>query len=181
MIKCAPKLPWFVGAPCRFYLPLLTFSFLHYACHSGTRKCYKQMAWGMCINRSCLQSKNWQRDGETEKTKHHSFCAPQSYVTVQTAGRAPPGQGFSVKGGTAVIFGLDNLFEYQWSHQMPAFNNRTLTNFLILPNHKSYIHFLVKTQENKHFNVKLLGNIFDEFILGLIMSDSTTNWLIGTI
>lgn len=141
MIKCAPKLPWFVGAPCRFYLPLLTFSFLHYACHSGTRKCYKQMAWGMCINRSCLQSKNWQRDGETEKTKHHSFCAPQSYVTVQTAGRAPPGQGFSVKGDTAVIFGLVNLFEYEWSHQMPAFNNRTLTNFLILPNHKSYIHF----------------------------------------
>lgn len=67
MIKCAPKLRWFVGAPCRFYLPLLTFSFLHYACCSGARKCYKQMAWGMSVNTACLQSWECENEGEREK------------------------------------------------------------------------------------------------------------------
>lgn len=53
VIKCAPKLPWFVGAPCWFYLPLLTFSFLHYAWCCGARKCCKQMAWGIGVNTAC--------------------------------------------------------------------------------------------------------------------------------
>lgn len=69
MIKRAPKLPWFVGAPCRFYLPLLTFSFLHYACCSGARKCYKQMASGMSVNTDCLQSWECEKEGESSITR----------------------------------------------------------------------------------------------------------------
>lgn len=61
VIKCAPKLPWFVGAPCRFYLPLLTFSFLHYAWCCGARKCCKQMAWGISVNTACHNGRGARR------------------------------------------------------------------------------------------------------------------------